>query len=229
MAFFDLYGPGTQRVIGTDDRDIVTGSLISSDSMVASMMGGNDEVNVYAGFNNFVNGNIGNDIIWVEYGTDFGSYDGFGGYFLGGSENDQLYAARGTVTRMNGNFGNDIVKGFRGANGEFRGGADDDILIVHNGIVFGDKGFDTFLMEIPSEYIGSTLYEYAWVMDYTPGVDQVAYASDYGIPQTTVSEYGLWLSQQDRRQCCSLVFPQQAKLLLLLFRIFCSANVARNT
>ena len=195
MAFWDLRGPGTQYVYGTNADDIVSGSTIYTNSMVARMYGGNDFVEVWAGYNNFVNGNQGEDKIEVLYANHLGGFDGSGGLFLGGSDNDELTNFGGSVYRMNGNNGDDVVTGLKGSDGEFRGGSGNDILSVHDGRVYGDRGSDLFVMRDPLDYVNSSLTEYAWVLDYTPGVDQVVYSSALGNVTYFADQNGLWLYQ----------------------------------
>ena len=198
MAYWDLYGPGTQYVYGTDGDDLVDGSTTSSNSMQARMYGGNDHINVYAGYNNFVNGNWGSDTIEVLYSDEqTGIDDGYGGSFLGGKDNDTLTNFGGTVFRMNGNNGDDFIMSYKGAYGEFRGGKDNDVLTVYSGSVFGDQGSDTFLMYNPNDYFNSSLGDYAWVRDYTPGEDQVMYASALGNVTYFQNQDGLWLYQNN--------------------------------
>lgn len=111
---------GTQYVYGSDVDDVVDSSTRPSNSTQARMYGGNDQINVYAGYNNSVNGNRGMDTIEVLYeDAQPWLYDGYGGLFLGGSDNDTLTNFGGTIYRMNGNKGNDFIEGYKGVNGEF--------------------------------------------------------------------------------------------------------------
>ena len=197
MADFNLIDPqywnsSYHQVIGTEVADTLTGTVIDRDSALASMMGGNDFVRIWTGDYNFVNGNRGNDVIEVSYIDDEdGVTRGYGGIFLGGKDNDTMSGFSGTVGTLNGNRGNDKIWGSSTAWGTFRGGKDNDQLGVTNGIVYGDKGNDAFLMMPPS----SISSEYAWVKDYTPGADTVYYAPSLGTFSHFANSHGLWLYQ----------------------------------
>ena len=198
MADFDFndeqyWDSSYHQVVGTDERDVVTGSVTSGDSMWASLRGGNDFARIWAGDSNYVNGNWGEDILEVNYIDDEGNFDGYGGMFLGGRDNDLLSVFSGTVWSINGNRGNDRVWGLDGAYGTFRGGQDNDQLGVTNGVVYGDKGNDAFLMMPPS----SNASEYAWVRDYTQGEDSVYYAPSLGFFSHFANSSGLWLYQNN--------------------------------
>ena len=182
------------KVVGTDEADTLTGSVTPWDSSVASLMGGNDFIRIWSGNYNFVNGNRGDDVIEVSYIDDEdGSTCGYGGIFLGGKDNDTMYGLSGTVGTLNGNRGNDKIWGMTTAWGTFRGGKDNDQLGITNGIVYGDKGNDAFLMMPPT----SITTEYAWVKDYTPGLDTVYYAPSLGTFSHFANSDGLWLYQNN--------------------------------
>ena len=182
------------ELVGTDERDVITGSITTGDSMWASLRGGNDFARIWSGEINFVNGNWGEDILEVSYvDSDTGVVTGYGGIFLGGRDNDLLSVFSGTVASINGNRGNDKVWGLSGAYAMFRGGQDNDQLGVANGLVYGDKGNDAFLMMPPS----SNASEYAWVKDYTPGEDSVYYAPSLGSFSHFANSSGLWLYQNN--------------------------------
>ena len=193
MAYWDLIGPDLQFINGTETDDIVQGSIWDGASMQTRMYGGNDLVDVYAGYENFVNGNKGNDKISILY-TDDETNDvrGYGGLFMGGSGDDWLQVNGGSVYRVNGNKGNDLVVGLPGTWGEFRGGSNDDIIVVSNGIAYGDSGRDSFVMLPPN--LGNPS-EYAWVKDYALAEDTVYYNPNFGGLETFVSDEGLWLGQ----------------------------------
>lgn len=114
--------------------DVLSGS-IDGGSVKARMMSGNDFVEIFSGNENFVNGNQGNDQI-VLYGGK--------GLYLGGSDDDKIEVDGAEAgTQVNGNSGRDFITG--NVDGvTYRGGADNDILAVNAGIIWGDKGSDTF-------------------------------------------------------------------------------------
>ena len=136
-------------------NDILLGSQ-DGGSVKARMMGGNDFVEIWSGNENFANGNQGNDEIVLNGGR---------GRYLGGSDNDsiEVYGAE-AGTQVNGNNGRDFITGY--VDGViYRGGADDDILAVSAGTIWGDKGSDTF-QAIAGEGV-------AIVQDYTAGEDLI--------------------------------------------------------
>ena len=100
------------------------------------MLGGNDYIMVDSGFNNFANGNDGEDRIIVRGGL---------GKYLGGKGNDEINVWAGTVAGswVNGNNGIDTITG-NVDDVTYRGGADNDLLRCRTGNVWGDKGKDVF-------------------------------------------------------------------------------------
>ena len=83
------------------------------------------------------------------------------GKYLGGADNDKIEVfSSGVVSWVNGNRGIDTITG--SVDGvTYRGGADNDILAVSAGTVWGDQGADTF------QAIGGA--GVAIVQDYTAG------------------------------------------------------------
>jgi hypothetical protein len=134
-------------------NDVLLGSQ-DGGSVKARMMGGNDFVEIWSGNENFVNGNQGNDEIVLNGGR---------GRYLGGSDYDRIevYGAE-AGTQVNGNNGRDFITGY--VDGViYRGGADNDILAVSTGTIWGDNGADTF-QAIAGEGV-------AIVQDYTASED----------------------------------------------------------
>ena len=119
------------------------------------MMGGNDYLEVTGG-NNYANGNMGEDTIILRGG--FGEY-------LGGNDSDtiEVFAAE-EGSSVNGNRGEDLVTGSV-AGVTYRGGKDNDLLAVSQGVVWGDKGADTFRTVAGDGF--------AVIQDYTIGEDRV--------------------------------------------------------
>ena len=119
-------------------------------------MGGNDYVEVTGGSDNFVNGNMGEDVIVLRGGR---------GEYLGGKDSDTIEVFAATAgTSVNGNLGSDFITGSV-AGVSYRGGKDDDLIVVSQGDVWGDKGVDTF--------VGVAGDGYAVVQDYRIGEDIV--------------------------------------------------------
>lgn len=139
--------------------DYVVGS-IEGGSMFARLGTGNDDIQLYSGFENFVNTNQGTDLIEAFGGS---------GRLLGGRDNDLLELYEGTAFTANGNKGNDILTNFGGSN-TLRGGQGDDLLISAGGNsrLIGDRGSDIF---------GFSVNGFATVVDYLPGVDQLDFSA----------------------------------------------------
>ena len=120
-----------KRLRYTNDNEILSGL---SDINI-SLMGGNDTCEIVGGNNNFCNGNEGSDTLTILGGQ---------GRYLGGSGEDNIvvnFAEAGS--KVNGNRDRDVITG--GAAGvTFRGGSEDDVLLVSRGSVYGDLGRDTF-------------------------------------------------------------------------------------
>ena len=115
---------------------------------------------------NFVNGNAGNDQFFLQF-------EAGGGTYLGGKGNDIIrYESlpKETMNAINGNKGNDSIIGGSGAFALARGGQGDD-YIVGAGVLYGDKGADTF--GIPRDGQGR-------VKDFNPNEDQVYYNDPIG-------------------------------------------------
>ena len=119
-------------------------------------MGGDDYLEVTGGFDNFANGNKGDDTIILLGGK---------GRYLGGRDNDiieVLSSEEGTL--VNGNQGEDTITG--SVSGVlYRGGKDNDLLAVSQGEVWGNKQADTFRGVIGDGF--------AVIQDYTIGEDFV--------------------------------------------------------
>ena len=150
--------------------DVLLGSQ-DGGSVKARMMGGNDFVEIWSGNENFANGNQGNDEIVLNGGR---------GQYLGGKDDDRIevYGAE-AGTQVNGNNGRDFITGYVD-DVTYRGGADNDILAVSAGTVWGDKGADTF-QAIAGDGV-------AIVQDFTAGQDLLQGIAGGGF---TLTEQGL--------------------------------------
>ncbi len=152
MAYVDLQSIDYDYVIGdTEERmqalagnDEILGSLYGG-SLWARCMGGDDFVQLHSGWDNYVNGNMGNDTIRL--------FDGGGGdaNVLGGRDNDTIdvvsgFWGWGEGSIINGNQGNDILNNW-GTCPQLRGGAGNDIITNNGGStdVWGDSGADIFV------------------------------------------------------------------------------------
>lgn len=205
-------GPGFSEINGTNEGDEINSwALNSGASILARGLDGNDKIYIFSGFNNFANGNNGTDDISVFYGDPVtGIYKGDGGRFLGGEDADIMTVDNGNIFRINGNNGDDLIIGNSGryffdngtyqrSFGEFRGGAGNDVLAVDNGYVYGDRGSDIFIVKPPT----ALLDEYAYIVDYTPYVDQLMYSTEYGflqfVPEIIEGITGMSVFQQGVR------------------------------
>ena len=131
-------------------------TLVNQSMINIGLLGGNDFLEVTGGINNFANGNNGEDNIVLRGGQ---------GRYLGGGDNDRIEVfSSGAGSWVNGNNGTDFVTG--SVDGMvYRGGAHDDQLAVSAGLVWGDKGADTFHAVAGAGE--------AKVQDYTVGVDVI--------------------------------------------------------
>ena len=106
-----------KRLRYSNDNEILSGL---SDINI-SLMGKNDTCEIVGGNNNFCNGNEGSDTLTILGGQ---------GRYLGGSGEDNIvvnFAEAGS--KVNGNTDRDVITG--GAAGvTFRGGSEDDVLLV---------------------------------------------------------------------------------------------------
>ena len=142
-------------------------TLLGQSAINIGMLGGNDFLEVVGGENNFANGNNGEDHIVLRGGH---------GRYLGGGDNDRIEVfSSGAGSWVNGNNGTDVVIG--AVDGMvYRGGANNDQLLVSAGLVWGDKGADTF-----HAIAGAGI---AQVQDYTIGEDVIRGVAGGGFVRT---------------------------------------------
>ncbi len=143
------------RLSENDDR------LTGQSDLNLAMRGGDDFLEVVDGFENFANGNMGDDQIILRGGQ---------GRYLGGRGKDKLEVFNTLPgSWVNGNQGDDIIYGIVKET-TYRGGVDNDILSVQRGSAWGDDGLDTF--------VGLEGAGYVRIFDYTPGEDKVQLGMD---------------------------------------------------
>ena len=178
----------------TDADDSLTGQA----DIKLRMLGGDDSVEIIDGNENYVNGNEGKDRFKVLGGAksvylggrDADTFEvlaGIDNYFngqagddkfvirdgrlqaLGGDDNDLIEVIGAKEgSEINGNKGKDTIAGSAGIT--YRGGADDDLIQVSQGDVWGDKDADTF--------VGVAGDGYAVIQDYTIGEDLIEISMD---------------------------------------------------
>ena len=124
--------------------DTYYGSTLN-ESVEVSLHGGSDYVEIYSGISNYVNTNMGDDIIKLyDQGT------GTSGWIFAGKGDDTIDIVGGGFWGewgwVNGNNGSDTINNWSPDAGTVRGGKDDDLLINYEGKMdaYGDKGSDTF-------------------------------------------------------------------------------------
>ena len=136
-------------------------SLTGQSDIKLRMMAGNDYLEVTGESDNFANGNMGEDIIVLRGGR---------GEYLGGKDSYKIEVFAATAgTSVNGNLVSDFVTGFV-AGVSYRGGKDNDQMVVSQGDVWGDRGVDTF--------VGVAGDGYAVIQDYTIGEDFIEIAME---------------------------------------------------
>lgn len=172
-----------QRFINRDN--VLYGSHDGA-SMRARLFDGDDEVRVFSGDHNFINGNKGNDHFAVNGG---------GGKILGGADNDSFTMRTSNYfSSINGNEGNDTFYNLADYQDMVRGGQGDDVFYLTRGRMnaYGDKGADKF---VPQTRHGRG---FMVVKDFEAGVDQID-VSNYPGYKTTVTPDGLLFSDNRDR------------------------------
>ncbi len=190
----------TQEQIGTEAKDFLVGST-SGDSLLVGL-GGNDRLFGRFG-NDTIAGGLGNDLIDGGFGNDFllgqeGNDQIFGKFgndrleggdgndladggldddFVdGGAGNDMVNGGPGSDVVIGG-FGNDIVTG--GSNAGTGGALEVDQLIggavSASGDIIFDNVSDIFVLgnDSGSFYNRGGFDDYALILDFTPGIDQL--------------------------------------------------------
>ena len=116
---------------------------------------GNDRFEVNGGSGDYYNGEAGNDVFELLSGS---------GEFLGGDDDDIFEVSNAIENSLvNGNKGEDFITGI--ANVIYRGGKDDDRIVVSQGEVYGDQGADTF--------VGVKGAGYAVIQDFSVEEDKI--------------------------------------------------------
>ncbi len=164
-------------LIGLTDSELL--NLAGSDSIWGSHVGGSlhlragnssDEIRLYSGLNNNINGNQGQDMIYLESTTPAD------GIIKGGIGDDFIRIISGNWgmhegSIINGNGGDDLISvgllnGSSAKALNLHGGAGSDTFQNIQGIsdVWGDKGRDIF----KPEYAGNEISSFMRVMDFNP-------------------------------------------------------------
>jgi len=148
---------------GSDKGDVinVSASALSSSALYnydVRGFAGNDRIDFRAALiqDSTINGNIGNDTLFVGFGTALAGASGAtslnNSLFLGGKDNDTVTAYAVSNGEINGNIGNDTITvdnaGFTsGFNLYVGGGQGNDVMSIEGGftnsIIDGNKGIDT--------------------------------------------------------------------------------------
>jgi hypothetical protein len=142
------------------DDNILSGSE-DGGSVIATMLGGDDYVELFSGELNDVNGNAGADEINLFGGE---------GMIRGGRDNDSISIVEGSYS-VYGNKGDDYIENFSlGVNDGISiayGGKGDDVIVNFGGAMaaYGDLGSDTFVPWQTSEEGLMRIY------DFEVGVD----------------------------------------------------------
>lgn len=137
-------------------------------SVQARFLEGNNQIRIFSGDSNFINGNNRQDTIYLNNA---------GGRILGGADEDFIYIKSGFYSSINGNKGRDIITNV-GANLDLvRGGSEDDQITSRAGSMnaYGDLGKDLFI-----GYTGG----FMTIKDYQPGHDCIAVAETTGISRS---------------------------------------------
>lgn len=174
-------GEGNDTVEGGADNDTLHGedgddTLMGNDGD-DQMFGHNDD--------DVLHGNAGDDSLVGSAGDDQLFGDVGDDALHGDLDNDTLFGGDGQDTLFGG-FGNDLVVGDDDAEADFlNGGAGDDTLIGGSGdYIHSGEGSDLIL-------IGDWVDSPTTVLDFDPGLDQIAVVIDEGTgdaPEVTLSE-----------------------------------------
>ena len=134
-------------------------------SVQGRFLEGNDQIRIFSGDSNFINGNNGRDTIYLNNA---------GGRILGGADDDSIYINSGYYSSINGNKGRDIITNYGADLDLVRGGSEDDQITSRAGSmnVYGDLGKDLFI-----GYIGG----FMTIKDYQPGHDRIAVKETTGL------------------------------------------------
>ncbi len=155
VQFSDRRLPLPDEFIGTPGDDQLSG--VKAGRNLIRGLGGNDTINVVAGFGE-VYGDDGNDIINAGATSDDRAYGGNGNDTINGQGGNDLLWGEAGNDLIQGGAGNDTLDGGDGDD-ELRGGVGDDVLHSGSGNdrLFGEDGNDVVHLQVGSKSVDGGL------------------------------------------------------------------------